>query len=152
MDPHANPSHWTRIYPSSACRPPPKRARNEEGVNTLQRYRQRNSAVSSSRGGPLGALVEREHTGHGGAEADIGLQRDAAAMQLDEGTHERKPKPGAAVMRAQRIRLEPVEHPVLHVRRDAWAAIGDREHHGIRAPYGRERNDAARRREAHGIG
>ena len=48
--------------------------------------------------------------------------RHRAAMQLDEGAHDRQAEAGAAMARAVRMGLEPVEHPVLHLGRDAGAA------------------------------
>src|SRR3954463_4479924 len=106
----------------------------------------------ASRRGPLAGMAEREHAGDRGAAADGGVEGHRAAVQLDEGAHERKSEAGAAVMRAQGICLEPIEHPVLHVRRDAGALVRNREHQGVLQPLGRQRNGLARRRKAYGVG
>ena len=58
----------------------------------------------------LGVLLEREDAGHRGAAADRGIERHRAAVQLDERAHDRQAEAGAAVARAVRMGLEPVEH------------------------------------------
>ena len=58
-------------------------------------------------------------------------------MQLHEGAHQRQAEASAAMARAERVGLEPIEHLVLHVRRDAGPVIGDREYHGVLEPLGR---------------
>ena len=47
--------------------------------------------------------------------------------------------------------LEPIEHLVLDVGRDAGAVIGDGEYHGILEPLRRERNGLPARRKAYCI-
>src|SRR5215471_10378518 len=75
-------------------------------------------AATISRRGALGPVVEREDAGHRGAAADRRFQAHRAAVQLDEGAHQRQPEPGTAVARAERVGLEPVEHLALHLLRD----------------------------------
>src|SRR2546425_5701377 len=84
------------------------------------------SIAMESRRRALRPLVDREYAGHGGAAADRRFQRHRAAVQLDEGAHQRQAEAGAAVPRAERVRLEPIEYPVLHIGRDARPAIGHR--------------------------
>ena len=50
------------------------------------------------------------------------------------------------------MRLEPVEHAILHLRRDARAGVRHAEHQRVGTALGVERNGGARRREADGIG
>src|SRR5689334_15370606 len=45
-----------------------------------------------SRRGFLGAVLEREEAGHGGAAADRGFERHRAAVQLHEGAHQGEPE------------------------------------------------------------
>src|SRR5439155_13105273 len=73
---------------------------------------------------PLARFAEREDAGDGGAAADRGVERHSAAVQLDKGAHQRQAKPGAAVARAERMSLEPIEHLVLHIGRNARAVVG----------------------------
>src|SRR5215470_17957774 len=54
---------------------------------------------------PLGLPVEREDAGHGGAAPDRGFERHRAAVQLDEGAHQREAEAGAAVAGAERMGL-----------------------------------------------
>src|ERR1035437_3369488 len=75
----------------------------------------------SSRRCLLGFLHGREHAGHRGALPERGVDRHRAAVQLDERAHQREPEAGAAVLRAHRVGLEPVEHLVLRLRRNAGA-------------------------------
>ncbi len=94
----------------------------------------------------------REDAGHGGAAADRGIDRHRPAVQLDERAHQREAQAGAAVARAERVGLEPVEHLVADVGRDARALVGDHEHDRVLQPLRRQRHGAARRREADGVG
>src|SRR5262249_20790051 len=81
---------------------------------------------SRLRRGPLpAAFAEREDTGDRGAAADRGVEIDRAAVQLDERAHQREAKSRAAVMRAKRVGLEPIEYLVLYVRGDARPVVGD---------------------------
>src|SRR5262245_41194690 len=105
-----------------------------------------------SRRRSLGALIEREDAGHRGAAADGGFERHRAAVQLHERTHQGEAEARAAVARAERMGLEPIEHLVLYIGRDAGSAIGHREQDGIPGPLGGKRNDLAAGRKAHGIG
>src|SRR5262249_14778585 len=107
-----------------------------EAARAVHRCSGTRSSTMISRGGFLGAVLEREDAGHGGAAADRRLKRHRAAVQLDEGAHQGKAEARAAVAGAERMGLEPVEHLVLHVGRDAGPAVGHREHHRILEPLG----------------
>src|SRR5690242_18799786 len=80
-------------------------------------------------GGAFGGMLGRKQAGHGGAAAERRIEAHGAAMQLHERAHQRQAEAGAAVARALRMRLEPVEDAILHLGRDAGAAVRDREHH-----------------------
>src|SRR5271166_2195948 len=97
-------------------------------------------------------VIEREDAGDGCTAAHCGFERHCSAVQLDEGTHQRKPQTGAAVPRAERMGLEPIEHLALHVGGNARSAVRHREYQGILEPLGGKRNGLARGRKAHGIG
>ena len=101
---------------------------------------------------PLARFAEREDAGDGGAAADGGIERHRSAVQLDEGAHQRQAEARAAMARAERMGLEPVEHLVLHVGRDAGSVVGHREHDGVLEPLGGQRNGLAGGRKAYGIG
>ena len=73
-------------------------------------------------------------------------------MQLDEGPHTGQAKADAAMARADRVRLEPVEHAVDHVDRNAAALIGHLEHDLSGATQGRERDRLAGLGKADGVG
>src|SRR5262245_42189013 len=109
-------------------------------------------AAMISRRRALGPMVEREHAGNRGTAADRGFEPDRAAVQLHEGAHQRQPEPGAAVARAERMGLEPIEHLVLHIGRDTWSAVGYREHDGVLEPLGGEGDGLAGGGEAHCVG
>ena len=74
-----------RGYPSSSMRSEP-RPRRHIADGALH-----HAAVRSP------ACAERENAGHGGAAADRGIERHRAAVQLDEGAHQRQPQAGAAM-------------------------------------------------------
>src|SRR5262249_34994711 len=88
----------------------------------------------ASRPPSLGGMIEREDAGDRGAAADGGFERHRAAVQLHERAHQGEAEARTAVARAERMGLEPIEHLVLYVGRDAGAAIGHREYDGIPAP------------------
>src|SRR5689334_22409026 len=70
---------------------------------------------------------QREDAGDGGPAADDRIELHAAAVQLDEGAHDREAEARAAVLGAERVALETVEHPLADRVGDARAAIGDAE-------------------------
>src|SRR5215471_5099593 len=109
-------------------------------------------AATISRRGAPGPVVEREAAGHRGTAADRRFEAYGTAVQLDEGANQRESEAGAAVARAERMGLEPVEHLALHLLRDAGPAVGDRDHHRILQPLGGESHGLAGWRKAHGIG
>ena len=62
-------------------------------------------------------LVDRKVAGDRGAFADHRIDAHLAAVQFDEGAHQRQAEAGAAMTRAVGVALEPVEHLVLDVSR-----------------------------------
>src|SRR6202023_3084254 len=68
--------------------------------------------ISSRRS--LGAMIEGEYAGHGGAASEGGFQRDGTTMQLDERAHQRKTQSRTTMARAERISFEPIESLVLY--------------------------------------
>src|SRR3954452_12453817 len=105
-----------------------------------------------SRRGSLAGLSKREHAGDGGAAPDRRVERHGAAVQPHKGAHQRQAQASAAMPRAEGVGLEPIEYLILHIRRDAGAVVGNREHHGILEPLGCERNGPARGRKAYRVG
>src|SRR5918995_273151 len=77
------------------------------------------SLIRSFGGVAMSVLVDRKVAGDRGALADHRIDADLAAMQFDKGAHQRQAEAGAAVTRAVRVALEPVEHLVLYVSRNA---------------------------------
>src|SRR5215831_10746036 len=114
--------------------------------------RARGDRQQPSRRRSLGGMIEWEDAGHRGAAADGGFERHRAAVQLHERAHQGEAEARTAVARAERMGLEPIEHLVLYVGRDAGAAIGHREYDGVPAPLDGKSNDLAAGRKAHGIG
>src|SRR5215468_3038011 len=114
--------------------------------------RSRGHGRQESRRRSLGGVIEREDAGDRGAAADGGFERHRAAVQLDERAHQGQAEARTAVARAERVSLEPIEHLVLYIGRDAGSAIGHREYDGVPAPLSGKRNDLAAGRKAHGIG
>ena len=55
-----------------------------------------------------------------------------------------RPRPGAAMLRAERMALEPVEHPLADLGRNAGAAIRDAEHDRVVAPLDGQPHHLAR--------
>src|ERR671930_916283 len=95
-------------------------------------------------------LVDREVAGDGGALAYHRIDAHLAAMQLDEGAHQRQAEAGAAVPRAVGVAFEPVEHLVLHLGRNAGAAIADGEDDAMLGPPRADRDRGIVRRESDG--
>src|SRR5436853_618181 len=69
----------------------------------------------------LPRLLQRENAGDGGPPADGRIELHRTTVQLDEGTHDREAKPGAAALGAERMALEAVEHAIADLSRDAGA-------------------------------
>ena len=95
----------------------------------------------------MGAGVDRETAGDDGAAAFLRDEFDRAAMQFDEGTHDREAEPDAAVTAAA-VRFEAIEHAVDHRLGNAAAAILDPKHDVLALSQGREGHRAAGLREA----
>src|SRR3954452_24316462 len=74
-------------------------------------------------------LVGREVADHDRAFAHHRVHLHLAAMQLDEGAHQRQPEPGATVTRTLRAAFEPVEDLVLHVGGYSRSGICHNEDH-----------------------
>src|SRR5262249_8490501 len=104
--------------------------RGEACPRARPRAHGRQASCRRSRGG----MIEREDAGDRGAAADGGFERHRAAVQLHERAHQGQAEARAAVARAERMGLEPIEHLVLYIGRDARPAIGHREYDGIPAP------------------
>src|SRR6516165_5169269 len=112
------------------------------GTTMLQRSRRR----------LLRAVVEREDAGDGSPAPHRGFERHRPAMQLDERAHQRKTQAGAAVAGAERMGLEPIEHLILYIGRNAGTAIRNREDERIFETLGRKRNGLTGGRKAYRIG
>src|SRR5437764_14698948 len=97
------------------------------------------SRARSFGGVTVRVLVDRKVAGDRGALADHRIDANLAAMQFDEGAHQRQAEAGAAVPRAVRVALEPVEHLVLHVSRNAGAGIAGGEDHAMHTPLRADR-------------
>src|SRR5829696_4485404 len=92
------------------------------------------SLIRSFGGVAMGVLVDRKVAGDRRALADHRIDANLAAMQFDKGAHQRQAEAGAAVTRTVGVALEPVEHLVFHVSRNARAAIADGEDHAMFGP------------------
>src|SRR4029077_20338898 len=102
----------------------------------------------SFRGVAMRGLVDREVAGHGRALAYGGIDAHLAAVQLDKGAHQRQAEPGAAMPGPLRVALEPVEHLVLGLGRNAWSGVGHREHHAVLASPRADGHGGVTRRES----
>src|SRR4029077_10909884 len=96
-------------------------------------------------------VPDRENAGDGSSAADGRIELDRTTMQLDEGTHDREPKPRAAMLGTERVALETVEHPLAERIRDARAPIRHAEDHDALAPRDGQPHDLAGGREAHRV-
>src|SRR4051812_793393 len=74
--------------------------------------------MGSLRRKPLPGAVGREDAGDGGAAARRRGQFDPPAVQFHEGPDDGQPEPDAAMARAKRVALEPVEDARYDLRRD----------------------------------
>src|SRR4029079_9156609 len=92
-------------------------------------------------------LVDGKVAGDRGAVADHRIDAHLAAMQFDKGAHQRQAEAGAAVTRTVGVALEPVEHLVLYLRRNAGAAIADGEDHAMLGTPRADRDRGIVRRE-----
>src|SRR3954468_17205285 len=110
------------------------------------------SLARSFGGVAMRVLVDRKVARDRRALADYRIDAHLAAVQLDEGAHQRQAEAGATVPRAVGMALEPVEHLVFHVSRNAGAAIADGEYHSMRGPLGADRDRGIVRRESDVVG
>src|ERR1039457_705116 len=73
----------------------------------------------SFRGVAMRSLINRKVARDGRAFADDRIDAHLASVQFDERAHQRQAEAGAAMPRTVGITLEPVEHLVFDVRRNA---------------------------------
>ena len=81
----------------------------------------------------------------------LGLDREPAAVPLDDPPGDRQAEPGAAAGRVRHLH-ERLEDPREVVARDPRAGVGDRNRDLVAAARGRHGDRAAGRRGAHGVG
>src|SRR5439155_26336376 len=81
----------------------------------------------SHRCASMRGLCARKVAGHRRALADHRNAAHLAAVQFDKGAYQRQAESGAAMPRSVGVTLEPVEHLVLDIGRDAGTAIGHGE-------------------------
>src|ERR1700704_4582738 len=72
-------------------------------------------------------LIDRKVARDGRALADDRIDAHLASVQLDKRANQRQAEAGAAMPRARGMALEPVEHLVLDVGRNARTGIGHGE-------------------------
>src|SRR5216684_8343999 len=73
------------------------------------------------------SLIDRKVAGDGCAFADDRIDAHLASMHFDKGAHQRQAEAGAAMPRAVGMTLEPIEHLVFDIGRDAGTGIGHSE-------------------------
>src|SRR5467141_2538658 len=97
------------------------------------------------------SLVDRKVARDGRAFADDRIDAYLASVQFDKGAHQRQAEAGAAMPRAMGITLEPVEHLVLDVRRNARTGIGHAENDVVLGSPGAQADGGVRRRKSDGV-
>src|SRR5271167_1794832 len=80
------------------------------------------------------------------------LDAHLAAMQLDEGAHDRQPETGAAMAGSLGVGFEPVEYLIFDLAGNTGTVVADREDHGFGSAQCREHHGFPGRREPDGIG
>src|SRR3954468_4725941 len=105
------------------------------------------SLARSFGGVAMRVLVDRKVTADRGALAHHRIDPHLAAVQFDKGAHQRQAEPGAAVPRAARAALTPLEYLVFHVWRDTGTAIGHREDDAVLAADAADGDRGIMRRE-----
>src|SRR5215467_8138338 len=108
--------------------------------------------VSLLRRRQAGGFGEWENTRDRGALSHGGIDRYLAAVQFDKRADQGEPDSGAAMLRAEGMSFEPVEHLFQHIGRNARPHIGHREDDRIRPALGHQSDDRSRRRKTQGIG
>src|SRR5450755_708072 len=98
------------------------------------------------------SLIGREVARDGRALADDRIDAHLASVQFDKGAHQRQSEAGAAMPRAVGMALEPVEHLVLDVGRNARTGIGHIENDVVFGSPGAEADAGILRREPDGVG
>src|SRR6266850_2751693 len=96
------------------------------------------SWVPSFRGVAVRSLIDRKVARDGRAFADDRIDAHLASVQFDKGAHQRQAEAGAAMPRSVRVTLEPVEHLVLDIGRNAGTAIGHGEDDAVFGSPGAE--------------
>src|SRR5260221_10644369 len=99
----------------------------------------------SFRGVAMRCLIDRKVARDGRAFADDRIDAHLASVQFDEGAHQRQAEAGAAMPRSLRMTLEPVEHLVLDIGRDAGTGIGHGENDAVFGSPGAEADGRALR-------
>src|SRR6202035_5516785 len=112
----------------------------------------RMSLERSFRGVAMRGLIDRKVAGHGRALAYDRIDAHLASVQLDKGAHQRQPEAGAAMPRAVRMTLEPVEHLVLDVGRNARPGIGHGENDAVFGAFRAQADGGALGRKSDGVG
>ena len=102
--------------------------------------------LSGSGGGEaLRRAVRREDAGHRRPGTGFRVKLDPAAMQLDEGAHDREPEADAAMAGAERVGLEALEDPRADLRGNAAAFVMHPQDDVASALAGRDPSRSARR-------
>src|SRR3569623_2430627 len=97
-------------------------------------------SVRSFSGVAMRGLVERKIANDPGAALDGRIEIHASAMEFHKGAHQRQAEARAAMPRAVGAALEPVEHLVLDVRRNAGAFVHDGKSHAVLGAPGAHRD------------
>src|SRR5882724_9478238 len=105
------------------------------------------SWAPSLRGAPMRSLIDREVARDGRALADDRIDAHLTPVQFDEGAHQRQAEAGAAVPRSVGMTLEPVEHLVFDVRRDARTGVGYAENDAVFGSVGAQADGGVLRRK-----
>src|SRR5664279_4146686 len=105
----------------------------------------------SFRGVAMRGLIDRKVARDGRALADDRIDAHLASVEFDKGAHQRQAETGAAMPRAVRMALEPVEHLVLDVGRNPRTGIGDAENDAVFGSSGAQPDAGILRREPDGV-
>src|SRR5450756_23990 len=106
----------------------------------------------SFRGVAMRSLIGRKVARDGRALADDRIDAHLASVKLDKGADQRQAEAGAAMPRAVGMALEPVEHLVLDVGRNARTGIGHRENDAVFGPLRAKADGGVLRRKSDGVG
>src|SRR5690606_39871025 len=70
-----------------------------------------------------GSRMGREDAGHERTFSGLGVDGDAAAMQLHERAHDGEPEARPAVLRAERVAFKSAENALLEFHRDTGTLV-----------------------------